>query len=370
MDRHISDDQLDRAVIRLLAERADEIEASGITPGRAAARFRSRRRPVVPRRLVWVGLLALLAAADAGGDLGQRSASSHRRPSRSRPAASRSRGAATLYVAAPDGSDERLVDRADTDADEGICDIALRTRRQRAIAVPGGGDTTQTRRSGLRDGERLGSFSPVTDEGIRFDWAPDGQHLAIHVRRRLVPHAIAIVGLDGRSEASLPLPDGFGRNTSGGDVGPLWSPDGRWIAVAGCQSPCDTKSETHILLVAADGSGYRWLTDDPALQDYSMAWSVDSRLAIGRLGGRRTVDVMSSDGSLAPIGDDANRPRRRSAWPGPRMGRGWLSRHPGWSSSCRRGAHGGPDDDRSCAWSTASLVGRRMAELLFTTWIG
>ena len=38
MDRRLSDEQLDRAVIRILAEQGAEIEASGITPARAAAK--------------------------------------------------------------------------------------------------------------------------------------------------------------------------------------------------------------------------------------------------------------------------------------------------------------------------------------------
>jgi hypothetical protein len=40
MDRHLTDEQLDRALVRILAEQGAEIEASGIPPATAAARVR------------------------------------------------------------------------------------------------------------------------------------------------------------------------------------------------------------------------------------------------------------------------------------------------------------------------------------------
>ena len=173
-----------------------------------------------------------------------------------------------------------------------------------ALAAAPGGRTIAVQRGGATilmvsvGGVRLGSFTPVSDSVAAFDWAPDGQRLAVRTGGGGTPSAIAIVGLDGRTEVSLPLPDGFGYQTSGGDTGPLWSPDGRWLAVVGCQA-CDTKVEAHILLVAAEGSGYHWMSDNSAVVDYSMAWSTNSLIAIGRWGAKPvSVAILSTDGSL------------------------------------------------------------------------
>jgi Tol biopolymer transport system component len=108
--------------------------------------------------------------------------------------------------------------------------------------------------------------------------------------------ALSIIGVDGQVEHTIPLPD-FARATVGPETGPLWSPDGRWIAVAGCELPCDSKFDTHVLLVAADGSESRWLTQGRSMPDQSMAWSPDSRLAIGRAEWP-IVEVLSTNGSI------------------------------------------------------------------------
>src|SRR4051794_7343734 len=109
MDHHISDNQLDRAVVRVLAERGDEIEASGITPTKAAARVRIRQMAVVPRSLVWAGLLAFLAIAmlvATWAVVGQGPSSPLTFAEGS---IAFSRGG-DLYVSAPDGTGARLLD--------------------------------------------------------------------------------------------------------------------------------------------------------------------------------------------------------------------------------------------------------------------
>ncbi|MGY0231580.1 TolB family protein [Longispora urticae] len=52
-------------------------------------------------------------------------------------------------------------------------------------------------------------------------FSPDGQHVVVQADRRLV-----VVGLDGRTERELPLPDG--RTLAGPEA---WSPDGRLLAL-------------------------------------------------------------------------------------------------------------------------------------------
>jgi WD40 repeat protein len=147
------------------------------------------------------------------------------------------------------------------------------------------------------DGEELsvprdlgGSIPPTA-----FDWAPDGERL-VTWSGRAPSAALAILGVDGQVERTIPLP-GFVRATVGPETGPLWSPEGRWIAVGGCELPCDSKFDTHVLLVAADGSESRWLTLGRSMPDQSMAWSPDSRLAVGRAESP-IVEVLSTDGSI------------------------------------------------------------------------
>lgn len=66
-----------------------------------------------------------------------------------------------------------------------------------------------------------------------------------------------------------------------------WSPDGRWLLTA--WKPKGAGPSSALYLVAADGSGGRLLTDDPALQVRALGWSPDASEAIflaGRLDGR------------------------------------------------------------------------------------
>ena len=294
MGRHISDDQLDSAVIRLLAERGDEIEASALTPAAVAARIQAKRTAFVPRSLVWAGLLAILAVAmllATWALIGQR------------PAKSLAFGPDSIafvrgggvYLAAADGSDERSLHPYETN--ETIQWIAF-APDARTLAFGAYDDLgVGTLYLLTPDGEELsvprdlgGSVPPTA-----FDWAPDGRRL-VTWSGRYPSYALAIVGVDGQVERTIPLP-GFERATVGPETGPLWSPDGRWIAVGGCEAPCDSKFDSRVLLVAADGSESRWLTQGRSMPDQSMAWSPDSRLAVGRAEWP-IVEVLSTDGSI------------------------------------------------------------------------
>jgi WD40 repeat protein len=294
MDRYISDDQLDRVVTHLLAERGDEIEATALTPAAVAARIQAKRTAFVPRSLVWAGSLALLAVAMLAATW----ALVGEQPTPSLTFTSGSiafvRGGG-VYLAAADGSEERTLHPYEMDEtiqwiafapdagtlafggydDLGVGTVYLLTPEGEELSVP-------------RD---LGGSIPPT----AFDWSPDGERL-VTWSGRYPSYALAIVGIHGQVERTIPLP-GFARATVGPETGPLWSPDGRWIAVGGCEAPCDSKRDTHVLLVAADGSESRWLTQGRSMPDQSMAWSPDSRLAIGR-SESPIVEVLSTDGSV------------------------------------------------------------------------
>ena len=143
------------------------------------------------------------------------------------------------------------------------------------------------------DGVRLGTLP----DG-HLSWAPDGQRLAI-LPSTYPATEVSVVGREGAPLGTLALPSGFRSITMGGDTGPLWSPDGAWIALIGCSDPCDSKEGPHhVLLLDANGAGSHWLLAKSACDEYSMAWSPDSRLAVGRWC-PGSVAIVAPDGSVA-----------------------------------------------------------------------
>jgi len=153
------------------------------------------------------------------------------------------------------------------------------------------------------DRHEVGTFTAPA--AAQFAWAPDSSRLAVvsftapsKDQATLPLGAHEIIGIDGRPAASIDLPAGFLLSSFWGLAAVSWSPDGHWIAVPGCIQPCYYKDDTRFLLVAADGSGSRWLTDD-GVQDTALAWSPDSGLmAVIResLAGR--IDLFATDGTL------------------------------------------------------------------------
>ncbi|MFF4350157.1 amidohydrolase family protein [Streptomyces sp. NPDC001530] len=139
----------------------------------------------------------------------------------------------------------------------------------------------------LRTGEERVLVTPLGGGGLpgRPSWSPDGRHLALCDRNRLnfrfregynvIRIVDATTGAD-RLHAVAPhvsLADRY-------DSGPLWSPDGRWMAIV-------VESALCLLPVAPDGTPRgepRTLTTEPA--DHP-SWSGDSKtllyLSAGRL---------------------------------------------------------------------------------------
>src|SRR3954468_1901319 len=120
-----------------------------------------------------------------------------------------------------------------------------------------------------------GAVSPARAPGVRRltnvvnsypSPSPDGKRVAFQSNRSGRRHVYVMDG-DGRNVAQITRdPDEF--------VGPSWSPDGKWIALAST-----TEGPTHnsdIYVVHPDGTGLRRLTTDPG-DDSHAHWSADGR---------------------------------------------------------------------------------------------
>ncbi|MCI0777636.1 MAG: PD40 domain-containing protein [Chloroflexi bacterium] len=137
------------------------------------------------------------------------------------------------------------------------------------------------------DGPDGGSFGPV--------WSPDGSQLAFASFR------------DGRAQILAVNPDGSGLITvaspSGSTVSRVdqivWSPDGSRIAFAAAIGELNQDSD--VLVVNADGTGVRNLTDSPSLGETLAGWSSDSSriFLVGddATSGAKAISSITVDGS-------------------------------------------------------------------------
>ncbi|MBV9024574.1 MAG: PD40 domain-containing protein [Streptomycetaceae bacterium] len=129
----------------------------------------------------------------------------------------------------------------------------------------------------LDSGAERKLVSPLNGGGLpsRPSWSPDGHHLAFCDRNRLNHrfregyNLIRVVDTrTGKATAYLPLP--HAALSDRGDCGPVWSPDGAWMAII-------MESALWVLPVRPDGTPTGEplrLTDEPA--DHP-SWSGDSR---------------------------------------------------------------------------------------------
>ncbi len=114
-------------------------------------------------------------------------------------------------------------------------------------------------------------------------WSPDGSKLVFSAGGPSI--GLWVVSVDGR---------GLNRLTDFDADTPVWSPDGTRIAFAGS---ADAPS-THVGVVAADGTGLRWLTRTRNF-DRQPAWSPDGRriVFVGKDSYAENLFVIGADGA-------------------------------------------------------------------------
>jgi len=120
------------------------------------------------------------------------------------------------------------------------------------------------------DGTGLRSLTPGEEYFYRFGWSPDGSHIAVVTSACDAPR-VSVIDVDSGDAVEVAAFDG----SAGGQqwvVGrPLWSPDGRQLAVPA--SPHQADAPYHTFLVNADGSS------EPVepFQGLPIGWSPDGK---------------------------------------------------------------------------------------------
>ncbi len=120
----------------------------------------------------------------------------------------------------------------------------------------------QVARYGLATRVELHMLPAVTSTPLDPSWHPDGLTLAYSMRGDIWAQ---IVGTD----HAWAITQGPGYHFE-----PAWSPDGEWIALA-----VDTDGNLDIAVVRADGTEFRRLTSDAAV-DVQPAWTPDGRFVV------------------------------------------------------------------------------------------
>ncbi|MGW2254571.1 amidohydrolase family protein [Kitasatospora sp. NPDC001660] len=179
----------------------------------------------------------------------------------------------------------------------------------------------------LATGTETKPAAPLGGNGLpgRPSWSPDGRYIALCDRNRLNHrfregyNVVRVIDTrDGSAKAFLPLPDTSVADRC--DSGPVWSPDGGWLALV-------VESALWVLPVGPDGTPAgeaRQLTDEPA--DHP-SWSGDSQrllyLSGGRLrligrdgGGPSTVRLALRTARSVPPRSDVTRIHAARLWDG------------------------------------------------------
>jgi len=221
-----------------------------------------------------------------------------------------------LYLAAADGSGQRQIASQRSDGSR-YADLRWSPDHSHLAAEMDTNDGSAELVILSPDSRQVGSY--VDRSPMAFSWSPDSQRIAVFSNDRL--GTIALIGRDGRAAGALALPVGFRLGAASWVGGFTWSPDGRWIAVTGCLSPCNPKADTNVVLLATDGSGYRQLTEGQR-GDAWLAWSPDGRLATYRTCAGTTSTCLPGVSVLTPDGKERDLGRRND------LQVGWLSWSP------------------------------------------
>lgn len=196
-----------------------------------------------------------------------------------------------LYVAGPEGDDVRrfAVSASEMYLESGDWRFAPDGRHLGLLAYTS--LDTDRERLDVFDANGHLTASRATDGEAWFDWAPDGQSLALFSQSLTAGDDVeagigdhVILGVDGTVRATLPVPDRFIPTSALGSSVLAWSPDGSAIAVPGCLWVCDSKWDTHYLIVQTDGTGWTWL-DRGTRPEGTLAWSPDGQTVAVEDGG-------------------------------------------------------------------------------------
>jgi Tol biopolymer transport system component len=120
----------------------------------------------------------------------------------------------------------------------------------------------------------------ITPEGMDFNfgngsWSPQGNQIVFsaHVPNGDYHSSVWVVHLDGAGLRQLPIagPCGgpFGDPTTWGCFNPVWSPDGRKIAIGRSQGD---DGQRDLFTVNADGSGLFQVTNTPDINEFNGDW--------------------------------------------------------------------------------------------------
>jgi Tol biopolymer transport system component/tRNA A-37 threonylcarbamoyl transferase component Bud32 len=149
---------------------------------------------------------------------------------------------------------------------------------------------------GSSEARRL-TTDPLDDMGP--SWSPDGRYIAFHRGRRGETATIYLMSPLGGAERKLTDLPAAGSNTSwfrGAAVPQLaWSPDGRWLAVARARAPHETAPEAGgIHLIPIDGG-----EPHPITAPKAPAWDRDPAFSPD---GRHLAYASCASGAFAPLG--------------------------------------------------------------------
>jgi Tol biopolymer transport system component len=116
------------------------------------------------------------------------------------------------------------------------------------------------------DGTGLRNLTPEEEGRYMFSWSPDGSRIAV-VANRGDGGRVSVIDVDGAAELTVFDASGWGLERWIGL--PLWSPDGRQLAVSA--GPYAEPERWHTYLVNADGSG------EPIdlFEGWRLGWSPD-----------------------------------------------------------------------------------------------